>query len=97
MAKRFDVVLVKFQEGTNVYAFEAPEFSRIEKGDEVIVDSLGKEKRGTAVAVKHFNMNYDDEEFYFVVAAVRASLPLKRVIAKFTREDMKYEEENEDE
>lgn len=97
MAKRFDMVLVKFPEGTNVYAFEAPEFSGIKEGDEVLVDSLNKEKRGTAIAVRHFNMNYDDTEFKFVVEAVRASIPLKRVIAKFTREDMKYKEEEEDE
>lgn len=96
MAERFDVVLVKFPEGPKVYAFEAPKYSGIKVGDEVIVDSLSKEKRGDVVGVRDFNMNYDDNEFEFMLTATGATTPLKRVIARLKREDMKYEEEKDE-
>ena len=100
MGKSFDVVLVQFQGHRRPYAFKAPKYSDLNPGDTVIVDGLnGVETDAIVINHTNFNMDYDAEDYQFMLDAVGAREPLKKIKAKMSRKDFEYddEEDNEDE
>ena len=98
MSARINVVLGKFSDSSKIYAFEAPMYCGIKKGDIIIVAGKDEnESKLTVVDVHDFSMDYNKEEFDFLCTAMGATLPLKRVIGKIIRKDFTYGEDNEDE
>lgn len=76
------------------YLFYAPAFSRIEKGDEVLVDTQFGEKMVTVLAV--CNSTSNDVEQVLRVLTGAGCKPFKRVIGKyeFTKFDYGEDENN---
>lgn len=98
MARTLDVVLVHFPNKTKPYAFEAPKYSRLGVGDVVTVEQEDGTDKEAIVINKHtYDLDYEMDDFNFLIDAVGAKKPLKKVVAHIVRNEFEYEEENEDE
>lgn len=93
-----DLVLCKHDKNDNNFLFYAPAWSRLEKDDEVIVDTKYGESK--AVVVDKVTVDKTSEEYEFIVKATGATTPLRKVLSKVLyREfdyDFDYEEETEE-
>lgn len=75
------------------YLFYAPSFTKIEKGDEVLVDTKYGERKATVLAV--CTTSSDDVDRILRVLADAEDKPLKRVIGKYQFAKFDYgEDEN---
>ena len=73
------------------YLFYAPSFTKIEIGDEVLVDTQFGEKRATVLAV--CTTSSDDVENILRVLAGAEAKPFKRVIGKYQFTKFEYSED----
>lgn len=91
MDKFVSLVAVKHEEYQDrSFLFEAPISYKIGVGSLVVVDTQYGEKLGRATAVHDF-IRVGSDHYNFIVAAMGATEPLKKVIGVFT--PLKYEEE----
>ena len=73
------------------YLFYAPTFSKIEKGDDVLVDTKYGERKATVIAV--CITSSDDVERALRVLAGGEDKPVKRVIGKYKFDKFEYSED----
>jgi len=93
MSEYIDVVLVKHHETDyETYMFQAPRWSYLKEGDEVIVETCRGEQKATVVASYTVSPEYNEEEFNFILKASKAKLPLKKVLKKVEYETFSYPE-----
>ena len=87
-----DLVACKHPNDNRAYLFKAPQFSHLEKGDKVIVETKNGEKEVEVITTYTIGDNEDDLWSMFI-ALSGAEIPLKRVLRKITYREYKYEEE----
>ena len=91
-----DLVLCKNGKNKQTFLFQAPGFSRLSTGDEVICDTvLGKQKM-TVVEVMSISNATEPRAYNMVLKAAGATEPLKKVISKIEYSEFKYEEDEND-
>lgn len=73
------------------YLFYSPTFSKIEKGDDVLVDTQFGERKATVLAV--CTTSSDDVERVLRVLAGAEDKPVKRVIGKYQFDKFEYSED----
>lgn len=86
-----DLVSCKHSKNGNVFLFQAPAWSHLKKGDDVIVDTIRGEH--PAFVVDAITVDIDSDTFNFIVDSMEATLPLKRVLKKFDYKTFEYEED----
>ena len=100
----FDAVLVRFTEDARPYLYEAPNYSRIKVGSEVMVEVIDPDgetsddvvlTKGVVVGCLAMSTKYDKAEIEMLITACGASLPLKRVRKIIEVSDVMYEDEKE--
>lgn len=98
MSKYIDLVLVRHNEKGKLFLFQAPAFSHIEAGTEVIVDTvLGK---ATGVVIfGSITVEDGSDEMNFVATAAGAKSPLRKVLSVVHRIErtMEYDEDEKNE
>ena len=93
MAYYFDFVLCK--QGDRNFLFRAPEWSHLEKGDLVVVETKNGEKNATVVSSITLSIN-DKDEIDFIMNATGADPVVKRVLRKIVYKDLEYEEDEDE-
>ena len=92
MAKKFDVVLVRYQGSGNKQLYELPIFSNIKKNDIVLVPVETGECLADVLAATTIYDNSDNDDLNIILEATGQEMPLKRVIATYRRRDVNWEE-----
>lgn len=88
-----DLVICTYPVSNKKYLFEAPRWSGLEQGDEVVVeDAQGKH---TALVVDCSTFQKRDDKYRFVVNAMNAELPLARVVSKIEYRKFDWKEDEE--
>ena len=100
MAKYVDLVLARHDTESRCatdYLFEAPSWTYLNAGDEIMVDTKNGIAHATVEAV--CTVTKDSSEYWFIVKACKAYAPLRRVLSRVMYREFTYEdeEENEDE
>ena len=83
-----DLVLCKQRNGQ--FLFYAPAWSHLEEGTDVELDTKYGVQRGEVL--KSVTVEQGSKEFDFVIMATNATLPLKRVLAYYTKHEIVYKE-----
>lgn len=92
--KWYDVISVTINGKVRLY--EAPYYSGIEEGDEVIVEwGFNDTSIGIVKTVTH-NMYDDNETLELICKLLSISLPLPRVLRRIEYIDMKYKEDTDE-
>lgn len=88
-----DLVMCRHGEYGQNYLFVAPRFCLLEKGDEVVVDT----KRGLsrAIVIDRLTVDYNGDEYRFIVEGMKATEPLRKVVAKVNYKEFEYTEESD--
>lgn len=86
-----DYVLCKVENNEKPYLFYAPAFSYLKKDDVVICETKYGEKVGTVLCDSLTLGEYEEDKIEFIHQSTGAGV-LKRVLAKVSRKDFKYEE-----
>lgn len=86
-----DIVAVKLRP-ERPYLFQAPSWSAIREGDQVKVETSNGTQIGEVVAKDTFDDARDD--FDFIVKAMSATLPLKRVLGMIRYTEIDYTDGN---
>lgn len=84
-------VVCQHTDDSRKYLFYAPSFTKIEKGDEVLVDTKYGERKATVLAV--CTTSSDDVDRILRVLAGAEDKPLKRVIGKYQFTKLEYSED----
>ena len=79
MTTSLAVITLNEDQHQKPFIFECPNWE-LEKGDNVIVDTIFGQQEGKVVAVK----NYVDDEYLEFINALNKNRPIKKVLAKFT-------------
>ena len=83
MDKFVSLVAVKHKEYQDrSFLFEAPRGVTLKEGEIVVVDTQYGEQLGIVTAVHNF-VYYDGVDYNFIVKAMGATKPLKKVIGEF--------------
>lgn len=91
MADYIDLVAVVHQAGQRPFLFQAPAWTyALKPGTEVIVQARGEETKGTVV--DSITVRVGSEELDFIVKAMNAALPLKKVLGVLEYTELKYPE-----
>lgn len=95
MNKFVQFVVCQHTGDSKKYLFYSPTFSKIEKGDEVLVETQYGERKATVLAV--CTTSSDDVEISMRVLAGAEEKPLKRVIGKYEFTKFNYSEDETNE
>ena len=91
MADYIDLVAVVNQAGQRPFLFQAPAWTyALKPGTEVVVETVNGEKKG--VVVDSITVRIGREELDFIVKAMNATLPLKKVLGVLEYTELKYPE-----
>ena len=85
--KWFDFVLV--QQGTGIYLFRAPAFSKLQQGDTVLCDTSFGTEYGQVSAVVTLSED-DEDKIDFIMRATRANKTVRKVLSKVTHRYFEY-------
>ena len=99
MSKYMDLVLCQHDGFEKPNLFRAPAWTRLKKGDRVIVENLdGRGKaEATIQGIMTVNVTEDKDDFDFILLASGATTPLKKVLSKVFLSELEYENDEEDE
>ena len=87
-----DCVVVKYEDSPKKYLFQAPAFSYLQADQIVTVDS----EDDVAKVVSTITLDVDSESFKFIVDALGAKLPLKKVTGQYIYKEFEYKEDEKD-
>lgn len=87
MRTSFAVVTINEDQRQKPFIFECPNWE-LEKGDNVIVDTVFGQQEGKVIAVK----NYVDDDDIALINALNKNRRIKRVLAKFEISYTKFDE-----
>lgn len=92
--KYIDLVLCQHPNDNRNFLFVAPAWSRLQRGDNVMVDT----RNGKCLAIVQDTalVEKDSDLYIFIVTASKATLPLKKVISKIEYHEFEYEEESDE-
>lgn len=85
-----DLVLVKYDDFSKEYLFEAPAYSGLKEGDYVEVEN--KNGRAVGMVTGVVTTFKDDKTEALIIRLMKATLPLKRVVATFKKQEVAYHE-----
>jgi len=88
-----DLVAVSFPLDKRNYLYEAPRWTGLEQGDEVIVQD--DDGRHSGIVLDSVTVTKDDDKYNFIVNAMGAEKPLARVIQKVTYHKLDWKEDEE--
>ena len=86
------VVVVDKLSDTEHKLYQAPAFSSIKPGDEVICETPEGERNGIVVDVE--DVSKSNRFFEFVLNAMKATLPLPKIISIVSYKELEYESED---
>ena len=89
-----DLVICKHPVDSRHFLFQAPRFSYLKKGDQAVVDTARGEQ--TAFVIDAITCVEGSDEFNFIVTALKATTPLKKVLSKVAYMELAYKEENDE-
>lgn len=90
-----DLVLCKHHNNDRYFLFQAPEFSGLQNGDQVIVETRKGEKEAIVIDKTTVNTTSDNDFIEFAMTVCNATHPLKKVLKKVVYIELKYGDENE--
>lgn len=96
MSNYFNIVLAKHDNSDKVLLFKAPCGKYFDEGDRIIVETKKGDFPATVVGFDSY-VTEDSSAFKMLVKATGATLPLKRVIARFIKIDWPEEIEETEE
>lgn len=84
MSKYVDLILVKHQNPhtKRLYLYEAPPWSGISSGDQVLVEPQSGDEPVLVDVQNAYTIERDRGEYRFILSCTGATEPLKRVVAK---------------
>lgn len=85
----FDLVLV--EQGSGRYLFKAPEYSALNAGDEVMVETKNGKKAGKILFVLSATNETDDDYQMAMLCANNENNELKRVLEKIEHREISWE------
>lgn len=88
-----DLVVCTLPVDNKKYLYEAPRFSNLEQGDNVILDDADGKRFATVVDC--VTVTKDDEKYRFIANALGATLPLGRIAQKVIYQTFVYKEDEE--
>ena len=88
-----DLVIVTYPVSTRRDLFEAPAFTHLEQGDEVVVQDDENEGKRHGIVVDSVTVTKDDDSYNFLLNAMRAEKPLQRVLSKVVYRDVHWKED----
>ena len=91
MTGHIDLVLCKHLNSEGKYLFQAPAYSGLQKGDMIIVET--KHGNELAVVEQKTLVEAGSELHDFLIEVTKATLPLRKVLGKFTYSEFKYKDE----
>lgn len=89
-----DLVIVSYPVSTRVDLFEAPAFTHLEQGDEVLVqevENYAGKRHG--IVVDSVTVTKDDDKYNFILNAMHAEKPLQRVLSKIVYREIDWKED----
>lgn len=95
MSKYIDVVIATLEYDGTPRLYEAPAFSHLSHGDEIMVEGENSDERAYVVGSNAYDPNSD--EFKMLIWASDTLFPLPRVLAKVVYSKFEYPEEKENE
>lgn len=90
-----DLVVCKYPLDHNRYLYIAPAFSHFKEGTEVVVQDSDEKRNAIVVDCATFTLN--DDKYQFVVKALNAETPLKRIVEKVVYHSLSYKWEEGEE
>ena len=92
MSNYIDAVLVKHPSCDKLFLFQAPAFSYLNEGNNVICETkVSPEAEGEVVAIRTVEKN--SAELQFIAKCSGATLPLNKIKAIVRVSELKYEDE----
>lgn len=83
--RRISLVAVKHKDEHNrCFLFEAPRFCGLKVGETVLVDTQYGEDIGKVVAVEEY-VQTNSEIYEFIIKAMGATEPLKRIVGRYKK------------
>lgn len=95
MTNYIDYVLVQHEQSNKPFLFIAPAFSRLEDGDEVIVDTIHGKARGKVLASSTIAKD-DDSLISLIKQATGAYGEVRKVVARVRTFDLTWEDEEDE-
>lgn len=86
-----DLVVCTYPLDHRKYLYIAPAFSHFEEGDEVIVQEADGKR--TAIVQDCETFQYNDDKYRFVVNAMGATTPLRRIVSKVIYHELNWTHE----
>ena len=87
-----DLVIVTYPVSTRRDLFEAPAFTHLEQGDEVLVQDCENNGKRHGIVVDSVTVTKDDDKYNFILNAMRAEKPLQRVLSKIIYREIDWKE-----
>lgn len=88
-----DLVLAESKQTKFKALFQAPAWSHLKKGDEIIVPQ--NEPPHTIEVLAVLTIDPESDQYKFIVGVSQATEPLLKVLAKIEYETLKYEEKTD--
>ena len=82
-----DLVIVQFPVDKNKYLFQAPAFTHLAQGDEVLVETT----RQIGTVLDSCTLTLDDDKYNFVCNALGVLKPLPKIKSIVTYKDIHWE------
>lgn len=96
MADYIDLVACKHMNNDRVFLFRAPQFTHLDKGDKVIVET--KHGNAEATVEASYTVDPDDNDLMELILSLSgAELPLRKVLKKIKYIDFEYKEDEDNE
>lgn len=91
MNEYIDFVICKHMDNDRTFLFQAPAYSGLNKGDVVLVDT--KHGKCFAEVLQKTLVEKGSDLHDFFIEATHATLPLRKVLGKFTYSEFKYNDD----
>ena len=86
-----DLVIVSYPVSTRKDLFEAPAFTHLEQGDEVLVQDCENNGKRHGIVVDSVTVTRDDDKYNFVFNALGVLKPLPKIKSIVTYKDLHWE------
>ena len=89
-----DLVVVSFPLDKRNYLYEAPRWTGLEQGDDIVVQEKDGYKH-EGIVIDSVTVTKDDDKYNFIVNAMGAEKPLARVVSKIEYRKLDWKEDEE--
>lgn len=95
MSEYVDLVICTHEHSGRYFLFQAPPWTHLKEDDEVLVDTARGQQHAYVKACETFDTNSD--LYLFILQATKATLPLRRVLGKYTYRELVYTDDKGEE